>query len=132
MYMRSYYDSDGERHSLPEQGYDGTALREKPPKESFIHTETKSEEIKREVKISPVINKSEEKETAEASVPQGGGGFRLPSFIKSLFSGGSLPFHLPKNLGFEELLLIGIALYLFLSKSGDKECAVLLALLLFI
>ena len=38
---------------------------------------------------------------------------------------------LPK-LGTEEILIIGLALFLFLSRDGDKECAILLALLLLI
>ena len=32
----------------------------------------------------------------------------------------------------EDLLLLGLAAFLFLSKSGDKECAIILALLIFI
>ena len=41
--------------------------------------------------------------------------------------------HLEKfKIGTEELLIIALALFLFLSKDGDKECAIILFLLLFI
>ena len=52
--------------------------------------------------------------------------------MKSIFTGmdfGKLSF--PK-IGTEEILIIGLAIFLFLSRDGDKECAVLLLLLLFI
>ncbi len=37
-----------------------------------------------------------------------------------------------QTLEFEDLLIIGIALYMLFSKDGDKECGILLLLLLFI
>ncbi len=37
-----------------------------------------------------------------------------------------------QSLEFEDLLIIGIALYMLLSKDGDMECGILLLLLLFI
>ena len=37
-----------------------------------------------------------------------------------------------QSLEFEDLLIIGIALYMLLSKDGDIECGILLLLLLFI
>lgn len=36
------------------------------------------------------------------------------------------------KLGTEELLIIALALFLLLSKEGDKECAIILFLLLFV
>ena len=36
------------------------------------------------------------------------------------------------RIGTEEILIVGLALFLFFSREGDKECAVLLALLLLI
>ncbi len=60
---------------------------------------------------------------------------RMPSFGK-LFSGDGLLFgtqhiKLPR-IGYEEILLIGIALFLLFNKDGDRECAVMLLLLIFI
>lgn len=41
--------------------------------------------------------------------------------------------HLDKfKIGTEELLIIALALFLFLSKDGDKECAIILFLLIFV
>ena len=41
--------------------------------------------------------------------------------------------HLEKfKIGTEELLIIALALFLFLSKDGDKECAIILFLLIFV
>lgn len=47
---------------------------------------------------------------------------------------GALPARgiLPKKFGTEEILIIATALFLFFSKSGDKECAIMLGLLLLV
>ena len=77
-------------------------------------------------------------EATEASAtPRTGGIFES---IATLFPlGRMLPegvrgaLHLDNfKLGTEELLIIALALFLFLSKDGDKECAIILFLLLFI
>lgn len=80
-------------------------------------------------------------EAVEAGAPAGA----PPGEKKSIFSSlGRLPFlsrldGLPflstlglNRLGTEELILIGAALYLFFSKDGDRECAVILLLLLLV
>ena len=36
-----------------------------------------------------------------------------------------------QNIGAEEILIIGVAAFLFFTKQGDKECAIMLLLLLF-
>ena len=76
-------------------------------------------------------------ESVEA-VATGGGGI-LGSFASLFPLGRILPegarsaLHLEGfKLGTEELLIIALALFLFLSKDGDKECAIILFLLLFI
>lgn len=53
-------------------------------------------------------------------MPRGLGGILPPSLLGSL------------KLGTEELLIGAIALFMLFSKSGDKECAIMLLLLLFI
>ena len=77
-------------------------------------------------------------EVTEASAtPRTGGIFES---IASLFplgrilpEGARSALHLDSfKLGTEELLIISLALFLFLSKDGDKECAIILFLLLFI
>lgn len=51
-------------------------------------------------------------------------------FLKKLMPEGS-SFALPR-LGQEELLIIAIAAFLFFSKDGDRECALMLLAILFI
>ena len=83
---------------------------------------------------SPSISDSPEEAMAGA---KGGGIFEA---IASIFPiGRILPdgmknaLHLEKfKIGTEELLIIALALFLFLSREGDKECAIILFLLLFI
>ena len=57
------------------------------------------------------------------------------SIFSGLFPSGKIPFlsslSLPK-IGTEEILIIAAAAYLFFSKDGDKECAIMLILLLFV
>ncbi len=53
----------------------------------------------------------------------------LPSSLGNLFSGNLLKnFH----LGWEELLILAVAALLFFSRDGDKECALMLLILIFI
>lgn len=121
MYSRSYYPEVSERVSPPEN-YDGTAFIERPEQPlpdtaevSFIDDS-----------ISPVEEKTEE------SVFAGVG--KLPIF-QGLFSKGGilgdLGLKMPK-IGTEEILIIATAAFLFFSKSGDKESALILLLLLFV
>ena len=74
----------------------------------------------------------------ETSAPIGGTGIfsSIASFFplgRILPEGARSALHLEGfKLGTEELLIIALALFLFLSKDGDKECAIILFLLLFI
>ena len=90
--------------------------------------------LKREIK-------SEKKEQPEAAEPVMASPRRNDGFLSGLlgkFNIGGLfdcggffkDGHL--SLGTEEILIIGIALLLLFNKSGDKECAIMLLLLLFI
>lgn len=60
---------------------------------------------------------------------------RPPSALGGFLGSLGLPFldriGMPR-IGSEELLIIAAAAFLFLSKDGDRECAVMLLLLLFI
>ena len=55
-------------------------------------------------------------------------------FLSSLFSVTERfrPSEILGRIGAEELMLIGIAAYLFFSKEGDRECAIMLLALIFI
>ena len=133
MYTRNYID-DGGGVTVP-QNYDGIAF------------DTDISDVKNTVsatvgerKISPPDQPpSHEGENVQASATaeSAGGLFGnlfgkiglknlFPSSINSILSLDKF------KLGAEELLLIGLALFLLFSKEGDKECAIILLLLLFV
>lgn len=75
--------------------------------------------------------------TETSAAPKGAGIFESLASIFPL--GRMMPegvrnaLHLENfKIGTEELLIIALAVFLFLSKEGDKECAIILFLLLFI
>ena len=131
MYTRNYYN-DGESIKIPEN-YDGNAFRE---------TEIKEEEKKTQNEISPkdevlrapwdVSEKAEEVMGKAEVSSRGFGAFfdKLPinslTGVLPFFKGGKF------SLGSEEVLIFAIALFLLFSHGGDKECAVMLLLLLWI
>ncbi len=63
------------------------------------------------------------------STPVGGASSILPRGLRTLLGKDFLRGF---KIGGEELLIIAAVLFLLLSKDGDKECAILLGLLLFI
>ena len=114
MYTRSYYPDTGE---LPEN-YGGIAMRASEPIPEGYDPHTKEGESE----PAGLIN------STEPGFP-----LKMPIF-SSLFSrlgGLTRPLGIEK-VGTEELLIIGIALYLLFSKSGDMECAIILLLLLLV
>ena len=131
MYTRSYYPEE-ERLTVPEK-YDGTALRENVVREQVStpvreHTEEMRElrapwDIPKEEDTVPVA--AEEKKSIASGLFE-----RLPLGrllgTKDIFK-SSL-----SKIGTEEILLVGVALFLLFSKNGDKECAIMLLLLLFV
>ena len=139
MYSRSYkQDSDG--ISIPDS-YSGVAFREPEVPEipdDAPRSVAKSLDVRFTAPEPPDPNLTASTEAApeQSEETVATGGFlsslmdKLP--MKSIFAGmdfGKLSF--PK-IGTEEILIIGLAIFLFLSRDGDKECAVLLLLLLFI
>ena len=110
MYSRSYTDT---ALSIPD-GYSGTAFTEPkdpPPSEA--------EEV--------AVSAEEGRKSEESGV--------FSSLLSKLPLGGLLgkgvSLRLP-HIGTEEILIIMAAAFLFLSEDGDKECALMLLLLLFI
>ena len=91
------------------QGYDGIALRENT-----------GEENAGEIDV-PVFKDSIKHETKNSG-----------SFLEGIL--GNLHIGLPSldRFGYEEILIIAVAAFLFFSDSGDRECAILLILLLLI
>ena len=131
MYTRSYYP-ESEGIKIPEN-YDGNA---------FLKAEVKQEEksidaesLPKEEVLRAPWDVSEKAEEVIGKAELSSRGFsvffdKLP--INSLT--GFLPFFKGGkfSLGNEELLITAIALFLLFSHGGDKECAIMLLLLLWI
>ena len=140
MYSRSY--QSGEIPTLPES-YSGVAFREPEPiPEDAPKSIPKSADVKFTTSPAPpdpnlTAVAETEPATEPESLPTGGflSGIMEGLPLKGIFSGLS-GFNLERlglnRIGTEEILIIGLALFLFLSREGDKECAILLVLLLFI
>ena len=131
MYTRSYYPEE-ERLTVPEN-YDGTALRESILGESYTPPTEQTREEKKELRAPWDIPHTEESipTSAEEKKSIASGLFEKFPIGKLLgtkdFFRGSI-----NKIGTEEILLVGIALFLLFSKNGDKECAIMLLLLLFV
>ena len=124
MYTRSYSDNIGEI-IIPEK-YGGT---------SFVQTGATEEKVDgREDGRNPwekgEIHSSSKDEVNDAvptsASPTKGG---IGGILSGLFKTDT--FTLPK-IGKEELIIIATAVFLLFSKEGDKECAIMLLLLLFL
>ncbi len=119
MYTR-IYGADEKTVSIPEN-YDGNAFREEPVAEE----PKKSEPLPApEVSCGAPISVKEE-EGVFASLLK-----RLP--IQSIFGNLGIKSLSSFKIGSEEILIVGIALFLFFSKGGDNELAFMLLLLLFV
>ena len=112
MYTRSYYPDTNERLAIPDN-YDGTALIEAPPQitEQAVDEQADSP-VSADVQTTSSLN------------------FGKIPFLSGIF-GKDVGIKLPK-IGTEEMLIIATAAFLFFSKDGDRECAIMLALLLLI
>ena len=113
MYSRSFY-GESEATARPPENYSGTAF-----------TEEKGEDVQKEKVDQASAVLSEKKGGIFSSL--------LSGFSPRIFeSGGALgSLKIPK-IGTEELLILAAAAYLFFSKDGDKECAIILFLLIFV
>lgn len=125
MYTRTYFTED-EKTKIPEN-YDGNAFRSEI---SAAVTEENRQEYKEDG-----IDEAEY-ESASKSI-------RFPSLFEKLPLKKLLGFFRIQQkdecesdgafgFGIEEILICALALYMFFSKDGDKECAIMLAILLFI
>ena len=115
MYTRAFYPEGEEAAKALPENYGGV---------TFSREESPAAEEAAEVGAFGPAG-SEERKSPFSAIG------RLP-FLQAV---SGMPFlsslKVPK-IGTEELLLIGAALYLFFSKDGDRECAIILLLLLFI
>ncbi len=161
MYSRSFFNDEKEMPTPPEN-YGGTALGEEkseregelpasieagfeeccrgcePPRQEQRDCRCEGQRDRGETgtKCHPCEEKRE-RCTQNGSSDSGlfgglfSGGLFREGGLYSLFRGGGIK-SLFSNIGTEEILIIATALFLFLSKEGDKECAVMLLLLLMI
>ena len=137
MYSRAYQLEEG-KISIP-KNYDGNAFREEKDYEPIAKDDVcdiSAEVSERRDNIEDCVSLREEAsgEAHQRKSADGGifasifKGKRTSSFIDYLpfFKGGRF------DVGTEEILLVAISLFLLFSKDGDKECAIMLLLLLFV
>ena len=124
MYSRSYYP-DSERMSLPEN-YDGTAFMERQIPQEDQETVEAAASDNTEDQVFKVTNGNHRSRQSS---------FENSPILSGIFGKGGLlgdiGIHMP-TIGTEEILILATAAFLFFSKSGDRECALILLLLLFI
>lgn len=132
MYSRSYYP-EGEGIKIPEN-YDGNAFREKEIKEEERILPSEDDAKSEEVLRAPwdVTERTEAVMGKADADRRGFGGIFDKLSLNSLT--GFLPFLKGGkfSLGHEEILILAIAAFLLFSHGGDKECAIMLLLLLWI
>ena len=139
MYTRSYYAED-DGISIP-KNYDGNAFNDSGGEVSLGVGIPRS--VSEVTKISPRESIAEERDTyvpeAEEAISTATGESAIASPFKGLSIGKLLPDSLRSlfkfdsfHIGTEEILIIATALFLFLSRDGDRECAVILLLLLIV
>ena len=123
MYTRAYDENLG--IVIPES-YGGTALRDDGYSENneFLSEESNDKTANQKAGIPP-------DKTAQTAKSEPTGSFfsklSFKNFLGNFFDNGK--FNLQK-IGTEEILIIATAAFLFFSKDGDKECALMLLLLL--
>lgn len=128
MYARSFYQDTETK--VPEN-YDGNAFKEAENTE-IIDTGEGKEEKSEQVSFFEPSAKIDKKEGGTAGFLSSFG--KLPFLSGIVGRGGLFPISnisIPK-IGSEEILIIAAAAYLFFSKDGDRECAIMLLLLLLI
>lgn len=120
MYSRSFYPEAQDR-PMPPENYDGTAFMERGEEKDQIMTDTMAD--------------TGEMPQREAVQTSGGASSLSIPILSGLFDKGGLlgglGLSMPR-IGTEEILILATAAFLFFSKRGDREIALILLLLLFI
>lgn len=120
MYTRKYTDDEREL-SIP-SGYDGIALRQESDSAPTDCAMQDTEDTRQCASEPAEHDERDRDDSILAGIPF------LGKFKDNFIFGKGAKF----DIGFEEILIAALALYLFFSKDGDKECAIMLAILLFI
>ena len=134
MYTRSYYHEE-DRINVPEN-YVGSAFGAESMDTGATNVQPSVAQTKFSPRdVPPCTEGEDEEEKAEQTESTGAFGSVLSHIpIANLLQGGiGNLFNLKGfKLGYEEILIIGIALLLLFSKEGDRECALILLALLFV
>ena len=137
MYTRSFYSED-EKIKVPEN-YDGNAFTEiKDIKGTAIEKEAETAQETAPLRAPWDLPHEEAKNISREAMarPKERDGFfgelmtKLP--FGNIFAKGNFLKNTFSDFGMEELLIIGVALFLLFSKDGDKECALILLFLIFV
>ena len=118
MYSRNYYDVKRTGMNLPEN-YVGTAFSDNENGESAT-SRTESVDAPTEITDTECSVRVRDE---RPSLLSGLFGPDSPAFLRNI----KIP-----EIGLEEILIIATAAFLFMSKDGDRECAVMLLLLLLV
>ena len=121
MYSRSFSNGCAEAPRPPEN-YNGTVFLESADKV------TEPRENATEGCISDYRDTKQDTKDRDGIFP----GLVGSPVLKAMLSRLGLPHLSLPRIGTEEILLIAAFAYLFFSKEGDKECAIILLLLLFV
>ena len=124
MYTRSYTDDIGEI-LIPEK-YGGTSFTQSAVGDDRTESTEGARNPWEKADIHTDQNDTQEDNVQTSATPTRSPGL---GFLSGLFKNGN--FSLQK-IGKEEILIIATAVFLLLSKEGDKECAIMLLLLLFL
>ena len=123
MYTRTYGD-DHHGILIPES-YGGTAFTEGLKSEPSAPDESEQKTCTDEAEAASAVPNTTKK--ASATVDESKSHFL--AFLPNIFNFSNLSL---QKLGNEEILIIAAAIFLFFSKEGDRELAIMLMLLLFL
>ena len=111
MYTRSYPERESE---IPE-GYHGSAVSPHESEPSYI------DGTRNPWETEPTVQ-DEATEASKRTSP-------ISEIFGGIFQNGRFSLH---SIGFEEILIIAAAAYMLMSRDGDRECGIMLLVLLFI
>ena len=123
MYTRTYNDDRG--GIIIPDSYGGTALYEGTQSEEKEEVKGKNPWEEEAAEVTSAAPEAEESASAFAFLSK----LKISNFLPNIFKNSNLGL---QKIGKEEVLILATAAFLFFSKEGDKECALMLLLLLFL
>lgn len=123
MYTRSYTD---ERHGiLIPESYGGTALSDAPP----LAAAGTEDNGKNPWEGQGVFTEDRRDDEESVETSANASKIHAPAFLSNILKNTNISL---QKIGKEEILILGAAAFLFLSKEGDKQLALMILLLLFL